>query len=128
REGLARGEKSALLRMAGGRAEKVDSALVHEAFRRGDPLARKVWQSTVHALGLGIANLVNIFNPDLVVLGGGLMLAGDDLLKPVRVEVRRQAFDRPARTARIVASRLGDEAGVVGAALMGLSRSGHRLS
>jgi glucokinase len=127
REALRRGAKSLILKMAGGKAEGVTSAIIHQAMRRGDPLAKKVWSDMARALGTGIANLVNVFNPDLVVLGGGLILAGNDLLQPVRAEVRRSAFERPAKTARIVLSRLGGDAGVIGAAVMGLVRDGVRL-
>jgi glucokinase len=127
KEALWKGEQSRLRDMVKGEVDSVTSHMVHQALVQGDALAARVWNETTHALGTGIANLINIFNPDLVVLGGGLVLAGKDLLEPVKREVKRQAFQRPAQTAKIVASKLGEDAGVIGAAVMGLVRSGQNI-
>ena len=68
-------------------------------------------------LGIGLANLVNIFNPELIVIGGGLSKMGDMLLEPARKVVKERAFQLPARTVRIIRARLGSNAGIVGAAV-----------
>jgi glucokinase len=123
REAVLAGTQSSLLTMAEGDPAKISSRLVHQAAKDGDPLARQVWADTAVFLGIGIANLVNIFNPQMVVLGGGVMLAGADLLGPIRREVLKRAFDRPARSAKIVAAKLGDDAGVIGAAAVAIARA-----
>jgi len=71
-------------------------------------------------LGLGIANLVSIFNPQIVVLGGGLMQAGDLFLARIRTTVRKWANPRSANQVRIELSMLGDKAGLLGAARLAL--------
>jgi glucokinase len=63
-----------------------------------------------------LANLVNIFNPELIVIGGGLSKMGDMLLKPARKVLKERAFRLPSRTVHIVRARLGSNAGIVGAA------------
>jgi glucokinase len=123
REAVLAGTQSSMLTMAEGDPSKISSRLVHQAALDGDVLARQVWKDTSVFLGIGIANLVNIFNPQMVVLGGGVMLAGSDLLGPVRQEVLNRAFERPASMAKIVAAKLGDDAGVIGAAAVAITRS-----
>ena len=72
-------------------------------------------RDTARFLGAGIANLLNIFNPDVVVLAGGVTMAGDTLFEPLRAEVRRRAFRPAVDACRIVPGTLGDSAGVLGA-------------
>jgi glucokinase len=67
-------------------------------------------------LGVGLANLVNIFNPELIVIGGGLSKMGNMLLKPARKVLKERTFTLPARTVRLVRARLGSNAGIIGAA------------
>ena len=91
------------------------AADVAAAARDGDPTAVRVWDETIEALACGIVSLVNVFEPELVVLGGGVMRSGELLLAPLRERVRRDAVG-PAATARVVEAALGDQVGVVGAA------------
>ena len=91
------------------------AADVAVAARDGDPIAVRVWDETVEALACGIVSLVNVFEPELVVLGGGVMRSGELLLAPLRERVRRAAVG-PAGAARVVQAALGDHVGVVGAA------------
>jgi glucokinase len=72
-------------------------------------------RDTARFLGTGVANLVNIFNPDVVVLAGGVTYAGDALFEPLRAEVRRRAFKPAVDACRIVPGSLSGSAGVVGA-------------
>jgi len=67
-------------------------------------------------LGTGLANLINLLNPDMIVISGGVTRAGEHLLEPLRAEVRRRAFRKGFETCEIVVSELGGMAGVVGAA------------
>ena len=72
-------------------------------------------RDTARFLGTGIANILNIFNPDCVVIAGGVTAAGDALLEPLRFEVRRRAFKPAVDACRIVLGTLPGTAGVVGA-------------
>src|SRR5437763_1869131 len=85
--------------------------------------ARRVLEETAKYLGMGIANIVSILNPQIVVLGGGLMQAGDLLLDPLRREVREWAQPLAARSVRIELTQLGEEAGVLGSARLALEEN-----
>jgi glucokinase len=96
--------------------------LVTELARAGDPVAREAIEAIGRALGVGIANLVNIFNPQVVVIGGGVSAAGDLLLDPAREVVAERAL-RPGRDlVRVAAAAFGAEAGMIGAAILARER------
>jgi glucokinase len=95
---------------------------VAAAARAGDPVASTVWDETVEALACGLTSIVNLFEPQLVVVGGGVSRSGEQLLGPVREAVRSSAIG-PAAAAEIVASALGDHVGVVGAAAVVYDRA-----
>jgi len=115
-EGLRSGVVSALPTLADGDLSTVTAETVYEAIVAGDLYAKEVMRETATFLGTGIANLINILNPEMVVISGGVTRAGSHLLEPLRGEVRRRAFRQAADACRIVASDLGDMAGVIGAA------------
>ncbi len=110
------GGKSSIIELADGRLESVTAETVAEAARRGDRLAADIVAEAANYLGVGLANLVNIFNPELIVIGGGLSKMGDMLLKPARKVLRERAFRLPSDTVRVVRARLGSNAGIIGAA------------
>jgi glucokinase len=89
---------------------------VAAAARAGDELAGAVWEETLAALACGLTSIVNVFEPELVVVGGGVSRVGDQLLGPVREWVREHAIEPAGRSVGIVESALGDHVGVVGAA------------
>lgn len=107
--------ESILVGMVEGDPRKITAATVYEAAKRGDLTAREVVRETARFLGAGVANLLNIFNPDTVVLAGGVTQAGDALFQPLRAEVKRRAFKPAVQTCRIVPGALPLSAGVVGA-------------
>lgn len=115
REALAGDLNSMLPGMVQGRLERITAQTVYDASRLGDMIAREVVRDTARFLGAGIANLLNIFNPDVVVVAGGVTAAGDALFEPLRAEVRRRAFRPAVEACRIVAGSLPGSAGVVGA-------------
>jgi glucokinase len=84
----------------------------------GDPLAARVWRHTVEALGAGLVSIVNMFEPELIVLGGGVTRAGDALIGPARAAVRSAAMTPGGRAVRVERAKLGDRVGVVGAAVV----------
>jgi glucokinase len=114
-EALESGAESSLAEYVGGRLEHITAQTVYEAAQRGDELAREVVSDTAKFLGAGVANLVNIFNPEVVVICGGVTLAGDQLFDPLRREVRRRAFKPAVKVCRIVPGELPGTAGVYGA-------------
>ncbi len=99
---------------------EISGALVTELAHDGDPAALACVRRAGEALGVGIANVVNIFNPEVVVVGGGVIAAGDLLLEPAREAMLARAL-RPSRDiVRIVPARFGAESGMLGAAVMAL--------
>ena len=116
REALAFDEASLLPGMVDGDLSRITAQTVYAAASEGDAVAREVVRDTARYLGTGIANLLNIFNPDVVVIAGGVTQAGDALFEPLRAEVRRRAFKPAVDACRIVPGALPGTAGVVGAA------------
>ena len=102
---------TALLDLAGGRVEDVKSEHVLEAARQGDGLALHLVEETGYYMGWGIANLVNILNPDIVLLGTIAIAAGDLLLNPIRKTVSEFAMTRPAEAVKIAPAQLGEALG-----------------
>jgi glucokinase len=82
----------------------------------GDDLARQVLDEIASNLGMGIANIISILNPELIVLGGGLMNAGELMLERIRQETALWAQPLAAEQCRIELTHLGDDAGLLGAA------------
>jgi glucokinase len=115
-EHLRAGEISLIGDLVKGRIDRVTAETVAAAARQGDPLARHILDRAAIYLAMGIANIVSILNPEMIVLGGGLFRAADLLLGPVRKEFRRWAQPVAAKTVRIELSALGDDAGLYGAA------------
>ena len=94
--------------------------LATELAHDGDPVARDVVASMGYHLGVGISNVVNVLNPEVVVVGGGVIAAGDLLLEPARRVVAERALAPSRDQVRIVPTRFGDASGMVGAALLAM--------
>jgi glucokinase len=92
------------------------------AHRAGDPAATAVWRQAVRALGHAVASFINLFDPELVVLGGGIARAGDDLLSPLAVELDRLEWRPGGHRVPVVPATLGEWAGALGAAAHALQR------
>jgi glucokinase len=115
-ERLDAGDDGVLLQIVGGDLTRITAQIVYEAAEAGDPVALDMVRDTAHYLGAGIANLLNIFNPDHVVVVGGVTRAGDSLFEPLRREVARRAFKPAVKSCQIIPGTLDGLAGVYGAA------------
>ena len=121
REGRAAAEAnpdSALGRVLASGAD-VDGRAVTEAALAGDAQAREVVAIVGRRLGVALSSIANVFEPDVIVIGGGVMAAGELLLGPARAELRARALP-PMNATEVVAAELGPEAGMIGAATMAL--------
>lgn len=114
REAVGSDDDALLARLVGGDLQRITAATVYEAAMRGDDVALDVVRETARFLGAGVANLLNIFNPEVVVIAGGVTQAGEALFAPLRREVRKRAFRPAVDVCRIVPGML-EAAGVVGA-------------
>ena len=120
RRRITEGAETIILDYAGGDIEKVTAEEVSRAFDRGDGLAGELLSRTSYYLGVGFANLINIFNPELMVIGGGLSNMGDKLLAPAYRVAGERAFKESDRAGRCTRAELGGGAGVLGAAALSL--------
>jgi glucokinase len=115
-EGIEAGAETSLPQYVGGDLAKITAQVVYEAAHDGDPYALEVVRDTAKFLGAGVASVINVFNPEVVVICGGVTLAGDELFVPLRSEVKRRAFRPAVQACRIVPGELQGTAGVYGAA------------
>jgi glucokinase len=115
-EAIEAGQTSKLPGYVDGALEKITAQTVYQAAHDGDELAEEVVGDTAKFLGAGIANMINIFNPEIVVVFGGVTLAGERLFGPLRREVAKRAFKPAVAVCRIVPAELTGTAGVYGAA------------
>lgn len=122
RERVARGVPTLIADLAGGDLERITAKLVAEAASQGDAEAQHILTEAMNYLGIGMANLVNLFNPQLIVIGGGLTNIGKTLFEPVRRGIDRHAFSIPAQAVRVVRAELGENAGVLGAVAVALAQ------
>ena len=118
REGLEAGFESMLTQLVGGELERITAATVYEAVVLGDPYANEVMAETAKILGAGVANIINILNPQAVVITGGVTRAGEHLFVPLRAEVRRRAFRSAYDACSILPAAFPETAGMIGAAAM----------
>lgn len=115
------GRKSMILELVKGEKDKITGEIIHQAALAGDTLALEVLEKSGKYLGVGISNLINILNPELVVLSGGVTKAGSFILDRVKEEVRKRVLTDEAKQTRIVISKLGDRGTVIGAVTLVLS-------
>jgi len=115
REQMQGDHDSLMYTLVDGEVERLTAAIVYDAAKQGDATALEVVRETARFLGAGIANLLNVFNPDVVVIAGGVTQAGETLFEPLRREVRKRAFAAAVEACRIVPGSLPGTAGVIGA-------------
>jgi glucokinase len=123
---LRRGEASVLADKAKTGDNSLSVPDIADAARRGDKLAQDVIAEAAFYLGVGFVNIINIFNPELIVYGGGMAGLGEMLVGPGRKMAEELPFSLNARSARIVQAQLGNEAGIYGAAAYALDRVRNR--
>ena len=98
---------------AGGKMKNPDPAKI---FGSGEPVARRIMEETYEKFGLAFANLINTFNPEIIVLGGGVSNLPNEFYRKINAEAKKYAYAAFSDGLKIVRNRLGDSAGVFGAA------------
>lgn len=105
--------------LCGGKIENIGGRTAFQGKRRGDESAKKVIDRYIKYLACGITNVVNIFQPDILSVGGGISGEGEELLSPVREILEREQYSRNCKTKTLLKkAELGNDAGIVGAALL----------
>ncbi len=118
REELARGFTSRVAELVGGDPSRITASVVDAAYGEGDGYARGLWDEVAELLGSAIANLVTLLNPARVILGGGVVLACPHLAALALEQFERQVSASARKGLSIERAFLGDDAGVIGAALL----------
>jgi predicted NBD/HSP70 family sugar kinase len=117
-ECITAGEMSSLARFNNGKREQLTIPVIVRAAEEGDPIARRALYETGKYLGIGLANLVNALNPEMVVLGGIMSLAKEFLLPVIQQTINERALRWSSRTTQVVAAAYGSNACVMGAVAM----------
>lgn len=122
-EDIETGAETSLAQYVDGDLSRITAQIVYEAANDGDSYALEMVRETAKLLGTGVANILNIFNPEVVVICGGVTLAGPRLFEPLGHEVKRRAFKAAWEVCRIVPGALPGTAGVLGAAAVFMQRT-----
>lgn len=116
-EDYIRGGKSTKFReMANG--NPITPYIVCEAAKAGDPVAKRIFTRTGEYIGIGLASVVNLLNPEKIIIGGGVADAGEILLSPLKETLKKRAMEIAGETVEVVPAQLGNTAGVIGASLL----------
>lgn len=105
--------------------DKITAKMVSDAFDSGDAVAIETMEETGRLLGYGLVNIINLYNPEVIIIGGGMSAAGERLIKPARAVVKSHALKISCENCSIVTALLGDTAGMLGAAIYAKQRLEH---
>lgn len=123
---MQQGRQTAIAETVEYRLGSITPALIARCAEQGDAVAVEVLSGTGYYLGIGIANLIQLYNPEAIIVGGGIAQAGRMLFEPILRTVRSRALMVPASSCRILPAQLGDDAGIIGASVLaarGLARA-----
>ena len=107
-----------ILKLANNDIEQITPKLLSQAAEKGDLVAKKVWNGAGEKLGILLSDIIDFFNPDCIVLCGGISNAGDLIIKPAKDQIKKRAFKTAATACKIVVSKYTSKLGVVGAAML----------
>ena len=98
--------------------KKITPKIICEAAEAGDMLAIEIWRETAQYLATALTGIINVLNPELIVIGGGIANTGKYLFDPLRETIKKRVFQFLAKKTRIVCAQLGEEAGIIGSAML----------
>src|SRR5437016_9900744 len=125
KEAVKEGQKTLLTEMLGPDLEDLRSGDLRKAIKRGDKFVEHVIEEAAEYTGIAVANLINLFNPEVVVIGGGLMEQLEDEMLAIIIETAMDyAMPGTTKGIEVMATQLGDDAGITGAAVLALKHNG----
>lgn len=125
RERIAAGEATTLMELCEGDLEAIDARMIGEAAHEDDPLALSIVLRAGKIVGLGISTLLHLFNPEVVVIGGGVSYIGDPLFNAINATVREHVIDPSYHeNVRIIPSQISEDVSILGAAMLVLTEGG----
>lgn len=114
-----KGGKAAKFReMAASQDGEITPYIVAKAAEAGDPVAQKIFKIMGYRIGMGLVSVINLLNPEKIIIGGGVAEAGELLLEPIRKTVKSRAMKVAGEAVQIVPAQLGNSAGVIGASML----------
>ena len=109
-----------LYKNIGGDLDKIDGKTAFDAAKQGCPLAKSVVDAYIDYLGCGLVNIINVFQPEILCIGGGISKEGDYILEPVKKIIERDRYTKHnANQTKLCIAQLGNDAGIIGAAFLG---------
>lgn len=118
KEYMDKDKSSKMWELVGGDLNKVSGRTAFDGMRAGDATAKKAVDEYIHYLSVGVANVINTFQPDIFCIGGGICNEGETLMAPIREFCEKETYITSKRT-KICKAELGNDAGIIGAALLG---------
>ncbi len=120
KEHMEKNKNSLMWKIAGGNLDNVNGLTSFDAMRKGDEEAQKVVDEYLHSVATGIGDIMNMLQPEIICIGGGISKEGDYLLQPVKKFIEDETYSRfNDRSTQIKIAKLGNDAGIIGAALLG---------
>ena len=116
KEEIQKGKSSRIKEFVKGNLDEITPRIIHQAYQEGDELAREIWLKVGMYLGTMFSGLVNLLNPELIIIGGGVANVGDILFDTIKKEIDKRCFSLLAKEVKVVPAQLGDEAGILSAA------------
>ncbi|MBN1872354.1 MAG: ROK family protein [Candidatus Omnitrophica bacterium] len=113
---IRRGVRTSVLAISNNRIADITPEMLTKAALGGDRYALNKWREMGEHLGVALTGVVNLLNPELIIIGGGIAGAGDLVFRPLRETLKKRAMAIQGRTAKVVRAKLGNDAGVIGAA------------
>lgn len=119
KEAMKKNPSCALWKIVGGDLERTEGKTVFDGIAMGDEVANQIFERYIRYVGVGLVDLINIFQPELICIGGGISKAGEMLLAPLRSIIERESYTRTAKhQTKLVIASLDNDAGIIGAALL----------
>lgn len=118
KEAIEAGAGSKIVDLVEGDLQKITPKVIYDAAVAGDKLAQRVMDDTGKYVGIAMAGVVNIINPELLIIGGGVAAAGEMLIGRIRREIKKRAMSVQGEMVKVVAAQLGEDAGLIGAAML----------
>jgi len=122
KDAIQKGKQSKVKDLVDGKLDKINLKTVFAALREGDTLSKEIIEKAAKNLGIKISFLVNLFNPDMVVIGGGIEGGGAVIVDAVKETVRKYAFEEMSNVVRIIPARLGENGACLGASCLVVRR------
>ncbi len=97
---------------------KITPLIIKKAAMKGDKLAKQVWEEMGTYMGMGLVSIINLLNPEAVIIGGGIAKAGNLVFSPIKETIKKRALKAASRNVKILRATLSDKAGIIGAAML----------